>query len=189
MGGIRQLIDWAFAGLGVCVCMVLAAPAGGAAGFTSELQPPPSGEPPPFAGEPLQPTLVLVPATGSAEVLVDVVGDGFVSCVAANGEVKSSNGETSLAAAGDVYFFGEGIDPIAITHLDEELRFSTNLEIVISESLDEHRLMISCVDDEGSMGAVDLIVPPLPESGEAGSVLRCRSSRRDHPESGSCGTG
>lgn len=161
MGGIRGLIGWVFVGVVACVCLLLAAPAGGAASLGSGQQPPPVGDPPP-------PTLTLVPAAVSADALVKVVGEGFATCVAANGEVTSSrNGDASVAATGDVSLFWDGIDPVASIHMDEEFGFTANLETADSTSPGDHRLVSRCVDDEGDaeegVGSADFTVTPPPE--------------------------
>ena len=93
-------------------------------------------------------------------------GEGFASCVAANGAVKSSrNGEVSLAAAGDVSLYWDGIAPVAVTHLDEELGLSANLVIAKSAPPGDHRYVGRCVDDadEEGMGTADSTVPPSSE--------------------------
>lgn len=161
MGGIRGLNGWVFVGVVACVCLLLAAPAGGAASLGSRQQPPPVGEPPP-------PTLTLVPAAASAGTLVKMAGEGFATCVAATGEVTSSrNGDASVAATGDASLFWDGVDPVAIIHLDEEFRFTANLEIANSTSPGDHRLERHCVDDEGDteegVGSADFTVTPPPE--------------------------
>lgn len=171
MGGVRRLIGWAFAGVMVCACLLLTAPAGGAAGPGSGWQPPPGEEPSPLPGDPLPPTLTVVPATASAGALVKVIGEGFLSCAAANAEVDSSRkGDLSLAAVGDVYLFWDGVGPVAITHLDEKFGFSVNLEIAQSTSPGDHRLVGRCVDNAGDeagddegMGSTDFTVPPPPD--------------------------
>ncbi|MGH3913652.1 MAG: hypothetical protein ACRDTC_09600 [Pseudonocardiaceae bacterium] len=111
-----------------------------------------------------------MPVAGSADVLIEVVGDGFLSCLTANGDVRSSrNGDVSLAATVDAYLFWDGIEPITIVHLDEELGLSANVEIARSGSSDDGRLVSRCVDEDGDddegTGSADLTVPPPPEVG------------------------
>ncbi|MGH3931403.1 MAG: hypothetical protein ACRDTF_15700 [Pseudonocardiaceae bacterium] len=170
MGSIRGLIGSVFAGVGTCVFLLLAAPAGRAASLESRTPLPPTAEPSSLPGNPAAPTLTLVPVNASAMTLVKVVGEEFASCVAADGEVKSSrNREVSLAASGNVSLFWAGIDPVALTHLDEEFGLLATLEIGESAPPGDHRLVSGCVDDEGAdeegMGAADFTVSPPPEVG------------------------
>ncbi|MGH3940211.1 MAG: hypothetical protein ACRDTG_16580 [Pseudonocardiaceae bacterium] len=116
------------------------------------------------------PTLTLVPVNSSAMTLVKVVGEEFAICAAADGEVKSSrNGEVSLAAGGNVSLFWAGIDPVTLTHLDEEFGLLATLKIGESEPPGDHRPVSGCVDDEDAdeegTGAADFTVPPQPAVG------------------------
>jgi len=164
MGDIRGVIGWSFTGVGAFVFLLLAAPAGHAAGLGYGMQPPPGAEPPPTSGDP--PTLTLAPATASAGALVKAVVEGFASCVAGDGEMKVSRSrEVSLAATGGASLFWDGIDPVTIVHLDEELGLSANLQIAESAPPGDHRLVNRCVDnagDDGGTGSADFPVPPMP---------------------------
>lgn len=158
MGGIRRLIGWSFTGVCVCVCMLIAAPAGGAASPSTERYPVPLGDPSSSSQDPVSPTLILVPAVVSAGALVTVIGEGFVSCVAARADIASS-GNGDLTVAGNVVLFLDGIDPITSIHLDEDFGFSTSLQIAQSVSPGSHRIVGRCADTGGDTGSADVVVP------------------------------
>lgn len=167
MGDVRRLIGLTVAGVGTCTCMLFTAPVGDAAGLGF-------GPRSPAPGEPFPPPIILVPATGSADALVKVVGNGFVTCAAANGEVTSSrNGEVFLTATGDASLSWDGIAPVTIVRIDEKLKVWVSLEIVNSTPPGDHRFVGRCIDDEstgteeGGTSFPNPAVPSPPESGAA----------------------
>lgn len=164
----RQSTSWTFGGAAVCTGMLLvllAAPAGGATDLhhREPLPLPPSpGESSPFPDEPLSPPLILIPATGSADARLEILGQRLVGCGTAHGKITSSRNGVSATAEGEVFVSGNATVPVATVHLDEHFGFSTILQIPESTAPGEHGVVNRCgnTGDNPVSAGVTVPVPP-----------------------------
>lgn len=165
---IHRLIRCMFAGAILCACtplVLVAASAEASTNLPREPQHPPLAEPSPLSTEPPPPPLILLPAAGSAEARLDVLGQRLVSCVVVQGGIESSGNGLSAAAAGEVFVLWDGTDPVAIIHLDEYSRLSAILQIAEATSPGGHRVVSRCISADGDPGSADVTAPPPSAAG------------------------